>query len=105
MLNTRAVIKTVLLTKAGIAWKVRDAGPEKYFKINIPAVPSKMVIRNWLILPRMVRVMARSLFGSFTYKILPPNSPILLGVSIVMLQPARTLLYALKNEIFSRGAN
>ncbi len=62
-----------------------------------------MVTNSWLMLPKMVNGMASKRFSSFTYSILPPYSPTRFGVSMVMLQPANTLLNAMRIENFSKG--
>lgn len=67
---------------------------ERYLKYNNPVHPITMVTSNWLILPTRLREIAFILFSSSTYNILPPYSPIRLGVSMVTLQPDNTDLNA-----------
>ena len=78
--------------------------PPINLKYTKPAVPINRVTNSWLILPNIVWDIALSLLFSFIYKILPPYSPIRLGVSMVILQPASTLLNAVKKDSFSSGA-
>lgn len=103
MVANKEAYNKVLLKNAGIACTAGVGVPEKYLRAIIPTVPMIMVTRNWLMLPRIVSVIALSLFCGCTYTILPPYSPIRLGVSIVMLQPASTDLKAFAKENFSRG--
>ena len=65
--------------------------------------PIIIVIVSWLILPTIVAEMAFILFSGLRNKILPPNSPVRLGVNIVMLQPANTDFSDFEKFIFSNG--
>ena len=71
---------------------------EKYLKKIKPAQPITIVTSNWLMLEAILSDMALIRFCSFKNKILPPYSPIRLGVSMVILQPASTDLNALRKE-------
>ena len=70
----------------------------------MPTAPINIVKKSWLMLPKIVNGMASNRFSSFTYNILPPYSPTRFGVSMVILQPANTLLNAVSNENFSKGS-
>src|SRR5665213_735442 len=54
-------------------------------------------------LPAIDNEIACKRLPSFTYKILPPYSPILLGVFNDKANPLNTDLYALKKGILSKG--
>ena len=72
--------------------------PKKNLKKNKPRQPIIMVMSNWLTLPTIAREIALIFLPSSIYKIRPPYSPTLLGVSIVILLPASTDLKARKKE-------
>lgn len=71
---------------------------EKYLKKNSPKQPIIIVTSNWLMLPTIASEIALMRLPFSIYKIRPPYSPILLGVSMVILQPDKTDLKALKKE-------
>ena len=71
---------------------------EKNLKKINPAQPIVIVTSNWLILLTIFKEMALMRCSSFTNNILPPYSPIRLGVSMVILQPDSTDLKALIKE-------
>ena len=98
------IYKTMLPNIQGNLSRPGCVNGGKYFKTMSPIVPAVTVTISWLILPSMVRETASILFSSFTNNILPPNSPIRFGVSMVTLQPASTDLKAVKKEILSNGA-
>ena len=99
------ITSSVLPNMMGIPSKIVAPLKEKYLRYRSPQVPITMVTANWLMLPNMVNEMARNLWGGSTKRIRPPYSPILLGVSIVMLQPAITDLNALTKVNFWSGRN
>ena len=71
---------------------------EKNLKKIKPAHPIIIVISNWLMLLTIFKEMAFMRCSSCINSILPPYSPMRLGVSIVILQPDNTDLNALINE-------
>ena len=66
-------------------------------------MPISTVTKSWLTLPKIVNGIASKRFSCLTYKIRPPYSPTRFGVSMVMLQPASTLLKEFIKDSFSRG--